>query len=785
MSSVVDAAKAWDCVNRICADQNKAESRLLKHLVTVVLRGATKGNVALLPAKHELLLQRSLAKELYHGSKVAPDNRKNTLRTDVSRLRSMLETYYLVPRTDPYRLELPKGGYRVEFVPAVQFERATEQVAEEELTRISMPGRRLTAVTLAIFGVLVALIGGGVLWSAINALFRLPFYWTESGNEPASMTAFVWGSVTLGLVPVGAVLVCRAGHRFGGLPPREHVLGSWRLMASSYALMGGMGATIFQACRIRPAIESLGWSYRFYTSQEVVLGTMWSGLLSAATLPALFVLPEFRQGVIRLKWVLMLVAFAVLPTGVAALFLGLSLQHSFALDRGRGLLGGMSLRFGLFLGLLVVLHRTASMKSVTDARSKYGLPRWALFTTFGTAGTVTLTYFLGLILAGAFLRTQSSTGFFVLEELMGSTVNQRLPAMLRAPPRPAPAKSMAALTAAIWPHVLGDTGAFHDYRDVFAGWRFRTNADLSVTALAVYDAKGDGFRSGSHWAGVWDDTGSLLAGTQVFSTDPWLGADNSFRYHSIPALSLRSSRTYIVAAEMGEDLTGAGGMCQTDSRITWLSARLTADSKPGFPSENRLPIGYFGANLMIAEPPASLAIDFAASPLPQEPPMPKPYYNRNVPPELSNHYRTLGWQFDVSGGGATVTALGFYDDRKNGIGASHEVAIWSPVGELVAWGVVETFHPLNGWWRMAPISPVTLPPGVGYRIAALNAGEYYTWNPRGFTVGQNIRFTSDLYVTPPTWTLGLPIRSSGVTGWFGPNFEYKPVPGMQSCSVQE
>jgi hypothetical protein len=236
---------------------------------------------------------------------------------------------------------------------------------------------------------------------------------------------------------------------------------------------------------------------------------------------------------------------------------------------------------------------------------------------------------------------------------------------------------------------------------------------------------------------------------------------------------------------MGEDLAGAGGMCQTDSRITWLGARPTANANPGFPPENRLPIGYFGANLMIAEPPASLAIDFAASPLPQEPPTPDPYYDRNMPPELSNHYRTLGWQFDVSGGGATVTALGFYDDRKNGIGASHQVAIWNPVGELVAWAVVQTYHSLNGWWRMAPISPVTLPPGVGYRIAALNAGEYYTWNPRGFTVGQNIRFTSDLYVTPPTWSIGLPVRSSGVTGWFGPNFEYKPVPGMRSCSVQE
>ena len=214
--SVIDAAKAWDCVNRICASQNKAESRLLKHLVNVVLQGATEGDVTLLPAKHELLLQRSLAEELYHGSKVTPDNRKNTLRTDVRRLRSMLETYYLVPRTDPYRLELPKGGYRIEFVPAIQLELAIEQVAEGEPTRISTPARRLTAIALTIFGVLVALIGGGVLWSAINALFRLPFYWTESGNEPASMTAFVWGSVTLGLVPVGAVLVCIAGCRGGG-----------------------------------------------------------------------------------------------------------------------------------------------------------------------------------------------------------------------------------------------------------------------------------------------------------------------------------------------------------------------------------------------------------------------------------------------------------------------------------------------------------------------------------------------------------------------------------------
>jgi hypothetical protein len=249
-------------------------------------------------------------------------------------------------------------------------------------------------------------------------------------------------------------------------------------------------------------------------------------------------------------------------------------------------------------------------------------------------------------------------------------------------------------------------------------------------------------------------------------------------------VKLQAGRSYVVAAQMKEDPTGAGGICQTDPRITWIEARSRYATALEYPTKaNDSLEGYYGGNFLIAEPESSLAIDFAPSPQPQDPP--NPWLNHIItpsqPPEMQNLSRTIGWQFDVSASGAKVTGLGFYDDRKNGMGASHQVAIWNPSGELITMATVDGRDSLRSWWRMCPIAPVTLPPGAGYRIAAITASELYTWNPVGFSVGPNIRFVGDRYSMPHSTSLSYPSMSSGVTGWFGPNFEFKPIPGSTSC----
>src|SRR5262249_25774367 len=143
---------------------------------------------------------------------------------------------------------------------------------------------------------------------------RLPYYWTELGNVPASATAFLWGSVTLGLVPAGAMLLYTACCRFTGFPQPHYPLRQRGLTVVSYSVMGGVGAAMFHAWRIRASIESLGWPY---LSQEVVIGMAFSGLMSLAAFLAL-VWPGLRPDRIRRRWLLMQIPLAVLSTGLVS-----------------------------------------------------------------------------------------------------------------------------------------------------------------------------------------------------------------------------------------------------------------------------------------------------------------------------------------------------------------------------------------------------------------------------------------------------------------------------------
>jgi hypothetical protein len=148
--------------------------------------------------------------------------------------------------------------------------------------------------------------------------------------------------------------------------------------------------------------------------------------------------------------------------------------------------------------------------------------------------------------------------------------------------------------------------------------------------------------------------------------------------------------------------------------------------------------------------------------------------------DFNNNAWSLGFEFNVTTA-YNVTALGFYDDLKNGLAESHAVGIYDSAGSLLFSGTVPsgTGAPLVGWFRYVSVTPYFLPVGVGYRIAATTGAENYTWNPVGFTTDPAITFVRDRFVLSGTLAFPDP-GTSGVAGWFGPNFDGEPVPEPSS-----
>ena len=140
--------------------------------------------------------------------------------------------------------------------------------------------------------------------------------------------------------------------------------------------------------------------------------------------------------------------------------------------------------------------------------------------------------------------------------------------------------------------------------------------------------------------------------------------------------------------------------------------------------------------------------------------------------DFTNDNWSLGWQFNVNTP-IVVTGLGFYDDQQNGLAQSHDVGIWNSVGVLLVWGTVSPADPLVSWWRWTSVTPVTLAVGEGYQIGAVTGAENYSNGPGGFTTDPSITFVGDSYYYPAGSGLAYPNSSvGGVTGWFGPNFEF-------------
>lgn len=101
---------------------------------------------------------------------------------------------------------------------------------------------------------------------------------------------------------------------------------------------------------------------------------------------------------------------------------------------------------------------------------------------------------------------------------------------------------------------------------------------------------------------------------------------------------------------------------------------------------------------------------------------------------LDGNTRMLGWQFTVPAT-VQVTALGWFDWNLDGLAREHEVGIWeSATQTLVASLVVPTGTgaSLEGHFRWVDLAtPLTLQPGVSYRIAGLDigaSGDPHVWD---------------------------------------------------------
>jgi hypothetical protein len=133
------------------------------------------------------------------------------------------------------------------------------------------------------------------------------------------------------------------------------------------------------------------------------------------------------------------------------------------------------------------------------------------------------------------------------------------------------------------------------------GYSFQVKVPITVTALAVLDAYTDGLNV-SHDVGIWNDSGTLLASTNVAAgtVAPIL---NGFRYATISGLALSAGDIYYVGSVNGIDNDAwvqDPGVLADAAEITYLSRRFEFSSGSlVFPDlAGTGSTGYFGGNFL-------------------------------------------------------------------------------------------------------------------------------------------------------------------------------------------
>jgi len=140
----------------------------------------------------------------------------------------------------------------------------------------------------------------------------------------------------------------------------------------------------------------------------------------------------------------------------------------------------------------------------------------------------------------------------------------------------------------------------------------------------------------------------------------------------------------------------------------------------------------------------------------------------------------LGWYFVVNSP-ITITALGFYDDKKDGLTANHPVAVYDKATQqMLAQATVSPSDPLTGYFRYTPlVPPLALQQGHTYVLITLVGSEnYLAFNALdpSWTVNPAITYSGGAvnYGNPAATTLLYPDTFGTSGGDFGPNFEFSP-----------
>jgi len=135
----------------------------------------------------------------------------------------------------------------------------------------------------------------------------------------------------------------------------------------------------------------------------------------------------------------------------------------------------------------------------------------------------------------------------------------------------------------------------------------------------------------------------------------------------------------------------------------------------------------------------------------------------------------------------TVTDLGYIDLGSDGLVASNDVGLYDDIGNLLSQGTVLSggASPLIGFFRYAPITPITLTSGQIYRVAGSFRQSFdpYTGVGTGFNVDPAINYLDTVFASSST--LAFPDQTTSI--FLGGNiqftttpvpFEFNPIVGL-------
>jgi hypothetical protein len=135
----------------------------------------------------------------------------------------------------------------------------------------------------------------------------------------------------------------------------------------------------------------------------------------------------------------------------------------------------------------------------------------------------------------------------------------------------------------------------------------------------------------------------------------------------------------------------------------------------------------------------------------------------NFPPSYS-----FGYEF-LANSDMTVTQLGYFADTE--LTETHVVGIYTASGTLLASTTVTNADSLTDFFRYSAIAPLVLTAGQEYVIAGTSGViDPYAFTPTSFSFDPSLTFVTDLF--DESSSLIFPTSSSGVVGYFGPNFQF-------------